>query len=154
MKLIFNILTAFLYLFLLSGCGRSGKTTTTGTATTPTTPTRPSVYLKASNMGNISHINFRVYLPAGTSKNLLDYNGQATIQGTLQSSTWPCVKASASFNCQAQLSHGNINANNCSVGGHPIAMQIVLLRGKQIQESYSISSIIAQPGMSCFLPKT
>ena len=150
MKLIFIILT----LSLLSGCAKKPGQSTAGTVTTPTTPTRPSVHLRASNMGNISSIDFYVYLPAGTDKNLLDYNGQATIQGSLQSSTFPCIKSLTSFNCQARLSVGNINASNCSIGGHPISLQIVLLRGQKTQESYSISSIIAQAGMSCFLPQT
>ena len=150
MKILF---IGFILVALLTGCGKRPTTGPT-TATVPTyTPPQPTVHLRASNMGNISHIDFQVILPTGTTKNLLDYNGQADLRGTMQSSVFPCIKSTQHFNCKAQLSLGNINVHNCSVGGHPIAMLIVLLRGQQTQESYSISSINSEASWSCFYPK-
>ena len=154
MKRVFIPVILFLGLTTLVGCGKP-PAKTGGTATTPAPqPVLPTVHLRASDKGNISQMDVQVILPAGTTKNLLDYNGQATLKGTLSSSTLPCLQGVKSFNCKVQLSVGNIRAQNCSVGGQPISMLIVLLRGQKIKESYSIISIQANAGMSCFLPNT
>ena len=138
---------------LLTGCGGGPTSTTgTGTATIPTpTPVLPTVHLKGSNLGNISHIDFQVVLPAGTNDNLLVYSGEATIKGTLQSSVWPCMKSPRSFSCKAGFSGtGNISVSNCSAGSHSVSMLIAILRGQKLKESYSVISIQANVSPSCY----
>ena len=138
----------------LTACGGKQTTTTTATVPTYTTPPLPTVYLKASNMGNISQIDLQVMLPTGTDNNLLDYNGQADITGTLQSSLYPCMKSSQYFNCKAQLSVGNIAVQNCSIGNHQISMLISVFRGQNTQEAYSIISIQSEVSYSCYIQQT
>ena len=135
-----------------TGCNKQPRTTT-ATVPTPITPPLPTVHLKASNMGNISHIDLQVILPAGTDKNLLEYNGQVDVKGTLQSSLYACMKSSQYFDCKAQLNVGNIAVQNCSIGSHQISMLISVFRGQKIQESYSIVGIQSEVSYSCYLPQ-
>ena len=139
---------------LLSGCGDSPNTRRTATA--PGEKDRLSgvtVHLKAQDKGNISYIDFSVTLPSNTKENLLDYNGEVTIRGTIDSTALPCLKGRKSFNCKAQLSVGNITANNCSINNNSISLLIVLFRGEKTKESYTIKNIIAEAPLSCHYPQ-
>ena len=157
MKNITILFSILFYAFLLSGCGGSSKGGNTGgnVATTPRTPiTASTVSLKAENKGNVSYIDMNIVPPAGTKENLLDYNGQAKVTGTIQTiSAIPCLANRTSFSCTAQLSAGNIQINGCSMGGHSISLTIVLFRGQEIKTTYDVVSIIINADQSCYLNK-
>ena len=156
MKNIIILFSILFYAFLLSGCGGSSKGGNGGNVvTTPRTPiTASTVSLKAENKGNVSYIDMNIVPPAGTKENLLDYNGQAKVTGTIQTiSAIPCLANRTSFSCTAQLSAGNIQINGCSMGGHSISLTIVLLRGQEIKTTYDVVSIIINADQSCYLSK-
>ena len=149
-----NALIVFLTIMglLLSSCG--GNSPDRRRVTNPPYrthyPSFTTINLRAENMGNVSSIDFTVQLPSNTKANLLDYNGQAKIKGRIESSKLPCLKGSRSFDCNAQLSVGNINVSHCSVNGHNITMLIVLSRGTEIKETYSIKGIELYADFSCY----
>lgn len=139
---------------LLSGCGDS-QSNTKRTAVTPGKHSTSGtiVHLRATDKGNISYIDFDVVLPSNTKESLLDYNGEVTIKGTIDSTTIPCLKGRRSFNCKAQLSLGNIKINNCSINNNNIYLLIALARGTKTKEAYTILSITDNIPPSCHLPR-
>lgn len=154
----FTILTCT---FLLYGCGDSKKNTGNNTVTSPTrsTTSATTVRLRAENMGNVSHIDFSVVIPSGTKSSLLDYEGSATIKGTIQTvPALACLARRVSFSCNAQLSVGNITASGCSMGGSSVFLQIILFRSTSLtrsaaKTSYDIKGIVINVDQNCYVNK-
>ena len=145
-KLYFTVLMVLT--FLLTGCGgtkTSGPKKTTSPHKTTTTPSAHTARVKGEVSGRA--VDISVSLPSNI--NLLDYNGSATVKGKIKASDLPCLSSFQSFSCKAELSVGNININSCSIGKHSIGIQIVLFRGKQLKEGYTISGIIVNSPLSC-----
>ena len=141
-------------IFLLSGCKgtTSKKPVYVNPAPTNSSTVGRVVHLTAQNMGNVSFIDLQVTLPANTQENLLDYNGKATIIGTVESQTLPCLKTRKPFRCNdAYIASGNIETNSCSINNHSIAFTIVLFRGRGAQPVDIINITKAQPSQSCYL---
>ena len=157
MKNIFISFIVLICTILLYGCGETAKKKGTTVATTPahTIASATTVRLKAQNKGNVSHIDFSVVLPSGTKTSLLDYNGSATMKGTIQTvPALPCLAKSLSFSCNAQVSVGNITASNCSIGGNSTYLMIVLTRSSTLkQNTYDVKSIIINVDQSCYFKK-
>ena len=153
MKHIMLFICAVGGVLLLTACAETKDTGTAGgEVTTPTATQQATVKLKGEVSGNA--VDMEVLLPSGTTQNLLDYNGTAKVRGKLKSQVWKCLNNFKSFSCQANLSVGNINVQNCSVGGHTSAFQIVLTRGQEIKTTYGITAIILDVNpQSCFFPK-
>lgn len=148
-----NLLTAILTTgFLLSGCGDSSS----NTRRTVTTPgyqknySSKTVRLKATDKGNISYIDFSVVLPSNTKESLLHYNGEATIKGTIESTTFPCLKGRKSFSCKARLSVGTITAGNCSISNYSISLEIIVLPRKELKQTYIVDSIRSNASQNCY----
>ena len=157
MKHIYLFIAAVTLVFLLTSCNNNtdNRNNTNRPPPKQNHPANTIVNLKATDKGNVSDISFKVILPPNTKTSLLDYNGKATIQGRIQSNTLPCLN-NVSFNCEAQLSVGNINASGCSIDNHRMEQfLIVLFRGQGAAANppdYSILSIQIQGDMSCYLP--
>jgi len=137
------------FILLLTACGGTSVKTNT-VATSPTVPSQPKntiVKLRAKDKGNVSSIDFSVLLPPNTKTNLLDYNGSVQIRGSIQAKeNIICLKGSTkSFDCNAQLSVGNITTNNCSINNHPFNITIVLSRGQELKSTYDIKGIVMEP---------
>lgn len=157
MKNITILFSILFYVFLFSGCGGSSKGGNTGgnVVVTPQKPINPAtVSLRAENKGNVSYINMNVVPPAGTKKNLLDYNGPAKVTGTIQTlPAIPCLANRSTFSCNAQLSAGSIQINNCNIRGHGVSLTIVLFRGQEIKTTYKVLNIIINADQACYFNK-
>ena len=115
------------------------------------------VHLKESfTNGFVSSIDFKVLLPSGTKQSLLTYNGQASIQGTIQMEPTlvPCLgSGSHSFNCEVQLSSRSITPKNCAIGHGINILRIDIGSALELKTTYSIIGIEVTkiPG-TCFYP--
>ena len=88
------------------------------------------------NLGTVSRIDMTIQLP-NSQQHILQYTGQAVIQGTMTVNNALCLPGPVNFRCNANFTVGTFNSM-CNLNGQNANISGSLMRGQQANTSVSL----------------